>query len=52
MQIQLTSEITLPYYTTSVTRGLFDTSYYFNINITMKSTLDYATRMPTREKHS
>ena len=35
---------------TSVISGLFYTSYSFNINITMKYTLDYATRMPTREK--
>ena len=32
--------------------GLFYTSYSFNINITMKYTLDYATRMPTREKNN
>ena len=39
MQIQLKRVIS----------GLFYNSYYFN-NITMKYTLDYATRMPTREK--
>ena len=39
MQIQLTSVIS----------GLFYTSYSFN-NITMKNTLDYATRMANREK--
>ena len=50
MQIQLTSEITEPYSTTSVINGLFYTSYSFNINITMKYTLDYATCMPTKEK--
>ena len=50
--IQLTSEITLPYSTTSVISGLFYTSYSFNINITMKYTLDYATRIPTREKNN
>ena len=38
------------YSMTSVISGLFYTSYSFNINITMKYTLDYATRMPTREK--
>ena len=52
MQIQLTSEIALPYSTTSVISGLFYTSYSFNINITMKYTHDYATRMPTREKNN
>ena len=36
--------------TMSVISGLFYTSYSFNINITMKYTLDYTTRMPTREK--
>ena len=52
MQIQLTSEITWPYSTTSVISGLFYISYSFNINITMKYTHDYATRMPTREKNN
>ena len=50
MQIQLTSEITYPYSTMSVISGLFYTSYSHYINITMKYTHDYATRMPTREK--
>ena len=50
MQIQLTSEITWPYSTTSVISGLFYTSYSFYIDITMTYTHDYATRMPTREK--
>ena len=52
MQIQLTSEITLPYSTTSVISGLFYTSYSFYINITMKLTHDYATCMPTGEKNN
>ena len=52
MQIQLTSEITYPYSTTSVISGLFYTSYSFNINITVKYTHDYATRMPTRENNN
>ena len=50
MQIQLTSEITKPYSTTSVISGLFYTSYSFYINITMKYTHDYAMRMPTENK--
>ena len=37
---------------TSVISGLFYTSYSFYINITMKYTRDYATRMPTREKNN
>ena len=52
VQIQLTSEITWPYSTTSVISGLFYTSYSFYINITMKYTHDYATCMPTREKNN
>ena len=50
MQIELMSEKTLPYSTTSVISGLFYTSYCIDINITMKYTHDYATHMPTREK--
>ena len=52
MQIQLKSEITNPYSTKSVISGLFYTSHSFYINITMKYTHDYATRMPTREKNN
>ena len=50
MQIQLTSEITWPYSTTSVISGLCYTSYSFYINIIIKYTHDYATHMLPREK--